>query len=248
MTFQRGEEMLSSFNFLYMIPHTIGIRLLFASILGALIGFERDMHGRSAGLRTNLLISLGAAAFMILSETVSTSYLSGHDSNSILRSDPARIAANIITGIGFIGAGAIIKAGFSVKGLTTAACIWISAGIGMSAGTGFYELAIVLTAIGLFSLIFLNLFEKVYAKNSYRTLEIITSLETNISEIINSVKRRGLKIIYMDEVKDYETKKMKIFFTFRLYYKGVTDKLSHVIVNDLEKSGFQLYKIKWWHQ
>jgi putative Mg2+ transporter-C (MgtC) family protein len=231
-----------------MIPHTIGIRLIFASILGALIGFERDIHGRSAGLRTNLLISLGAAVFMILSETVSTSYLPGLDSNSILRTDPARIAANIITGIGFIGAGAIIKAGFSVKGLTTAACIWISAGIGMSAGTGFYELAIVVTTIGLFSLIFLNFFEKVYARDSYRTLEIISSLETNISKIIDTVKRKGLKIIYLDKVKDYETNKMKIYFTVRLHYKGVTDKLSHVIVNDLEKSGFQLYKIKWWHQ
>jgi putative Mg2+ transporter-C (MgtC) family protein len=240
--------MLSSLNFLYMVPHTIAIRLLFASILGALIGVERDIHGRSAGLRTNLLISLGAAAFMILSETVSTSYLSGHDSNSILRSDPTRIAANIITGIGFIGAGAIIKSGFSVKGLTTAACIWLSAGIGMSAGTGYYELAIVLTAIGLFSLIFLNLFEKVYAKNSYRSLEIITSLDTNISEIIDTIKRKRVKIIYLDKVKDYETNKMKIFFTVRLYYKGITDKLSHVIVNDLEKSGFQLFKIKWWHQ
>jgi putative Mg2+ transporter-C (MgtC) family protein len=154
--------MFLNMTFLKMIPHYFLIRLLFASLLGALIGVERDIHGRSAGLRTNLLVSLGAAVFMILSEVIPTSFISGHDSNSILRSDPSRIAANIITGIGFIGAGVIIKSGFSVKGLTTAACLWVSASIGMSAGAGLYELAIIVTTIGLISLIFLNQLEKVY--------------------------------------------------------------------------------------
>lgn len=240
--------MFLNMTFLKMIPHYFLIRLLFASLLGALIGVERDIHGRSAGLRTNLLVSLGAAVFMILSEVIPTSFISGHDSNSILRSDPSRIAANIITGIGFIGAGVIIKSGFSVKGLTTAACLWVSASIGMSAGAGLYELAIIVTTIGLISLIFLNQLEKVYAKDSYRSIQIVTSNDTNISKIIDVIKRDELKIIYLDKDRNYETNQMKVILTIRLHHRGVTDKLSHVIVKDIENSGINLYKIRWWHQ
>ncbi len=240
--------MLGNMNFLHMIPDYLIIRLLFASVLGALIGIERDFHGRSAGLRTNLLVSLGAAVFMIVSEMIPTSYLSGYDSNSILRSDPSRIAANIITGIGFLGAGVIIKSGFSVKGMTTAACLWLSAGIGISAGAGFYEIALITTIIGLISLILLNPLEKVYAKDSYRSLQIVTSNDTDLGRIISIIKREGLKILYLDKERNYETDKMKIIFTLRLHYKGATDKLSHVIVQDIERSGIDVYKIRWFHQ
>jgi len=240
--------MIADLNFLQMISHSYLVRLLFASFMGALIGLERDVHGRSAGLRTNLLVSLGAAVFMILSEVVSTSFIPEYDSTSILSADPTRIAANIIMGIGFIGAGVIIKAGFSVKGITTAACLWLSAGIGMSAGAGFYELSLIVTIIGLASLIFLNPLERGYAKDSYRSLQIITANETNISQVIDVVKRDGLKIVYMDKERNYETKKMKIIFTVRLHHKGGTDKLSHGIVQDIENSGIPVYKIRWWHQ
>ena len=240
--------MLGNMNFLHMIPDYLIIRLLFASVLGALIGIERDFHGRSAGLRTNLLVSLGAAVFMVVSEMIPTSYLSGYNSGSILRSDPSRIAANIITGIGFLGAGAIIKSGFSVKGLTTAACLWLSAGIGMSAGAGLYELALVTTIFGMISLILLNPLEKTYAKDSYRSLQIVTSNNTDLAQVISIVKREGMKILYLDKERNYETKKMKIIFTLRLHHKGATDKLSHTIVQDIERSGIDVYKIRWFHQ
>jgi putative Mg2+ transporter-C (MgtC) family protein len=240
--------MLLNMQFFHMIPHYFLIRLLFASVLGATIGFERDVHGRSAGLRTNLLVSLGAAVFMILSEVVATSYLSGHDSNSVLRADPTRIAANIITGIGFLGAGAIIKSGFSVKGITTAACLWISASIGMSAGGGFYELATLTTAIGLISLVFLNKLEKRYSKDYYRSLQLVTTNDTDISKIIGVVKRKGLNIIYLDQERNYETNRMKVIFTIRLHLRGVTDKVAHAVIGDIEKAGIRVYKIRWWHQ
>lgn len=240
--------MLLDMNFLHVVPQYVVIKLFFASLLGALIGVERDIHGRSAGLRTNLLVSLGASVFMILSEILPSTYFAGHDSTSILRTDPSRIAANVITGIGFLGAGVIIKSGFSVKGLTTAACLWISAGIGMSSGAGFYELAVIVTAIGLVSLIFLNRLERIYAKDSYRSLQITTSTDTNISQVISVIKREGLKIIYCDKEINYEINKMKIIFTVRLHHKGVTDKLSHTIVKDIDRSDIPIYKIKWWHQ
>jgi putative Mg2+ transporter-C (MgtC) family protein len=240
--------MIAELNFLHFLPHAYLVRLLFASFLGALIGLERDVHGRSAGLRTNLIVSLGAAVFTILSEVISTSFIPEYDSSSILSADPTRIAANIIMGIGFIGAGVIIKAGFSVKGITTAACLWMSAGIGMSAGAAFYELALIVTIIGLASLVFLNPLERGYAKDSYRSLLIVTANQTDMSQVIGVVKREGLKIIYMDKERNYETNKLKIIFTVRLHHRGVTDKLSHSIVQDIEKSGIPVYKIRWWHQ
>ena len=94
------------------------IRMLLASLLGGLIGLERDLHGRAAGLRTHLLVSLGAAVFTILSELVSR-----NSAGTGIMTDPGRIAAQIVTGIGFLGAGVIIKEGVNVRGLTTAACL-----------------------------------------------------------------------------------------------------------------------------
>jgi len=222
------------------------IRLAVAAFLGGIIGFERDIHGRSAGLRTNLLISLGAAMFVLISVSLAESY-SRKVGDSVLRADPGRIAAQIVTGIGFLGAGAIIKHGFSIRGLTTAACIWLSAGIGMSSGAGFFELAIIATLLGLFCLVVLNIFEKKYPKDSYRTLEIETSNDIDISSLIDVIKRKDLRILYLDKQRDYKTNKMVVKFSIRIRHTGVTDKLSHIIVKDLEGSSVPLHKVNWFH-
>ena len=136
---------------------TIILKLVLSGVLGGIIGFERDMHGRAAGLRTNLLVSMGSALFMIISEIVASRAMG----SSIGRfADPGRIAAQIIAGIGFIGAGAIIKEGFSVRGLTTAACLWLVAGIGMAVGAGLYMLGIYSTLIGIVALVGLKNLDK----------------------------------------------------------------------------------------
>jgi putative Mg2+ transporter-C (MgtC) family protein len=101
------------------------LRLLLAGALGALIGYEREAHGRPAGLRTHILVCLGSALFTIVSGT----YGGEH-------SDPGRIASQIVSGIGFLGAGTIIRQGSVVRGLTTAASLWTTAAIGMAAGAG----------------------------------------------------------------------------------------------------------------
>lgn len=108
-------------------------RLAFAALLGGIVGVEREASGHSAGLRTNTLVAIGACLFTILS-------IEGFPGSSANR-DTARIAAQIVSGIGFLGAGAIFRAGDDVKGLTTAATIWLMAAIGMAAGTGGYFLA-----------------------------------------------------------------------------------------------------------
>jgi putative Mg2+ transporter-C (MgtC) family protein len=112
------------------------LRLTLACALGAVIGFEREIRDREAGIRTHLLVSLGSALFTIISAYGFHEFLAG--GGSIVRADPSRVAAQIVTGIGFLGAGAIIREGLSVRGLTTAATLWVVAAIGMACGAGYY--------------------------------------------------------------------------------------------------------------
>jgi putative Mg2+ transporter-C (MgtC) family protein len=118
------------------------LRLLVAAILGALVGLEREIHEHPAGMRTHLLVSLGSAGFTVLS--IAAFPAPG--------ADPARIAAQIVSGIGFLGAGAILKEGATVRGLTTAASLWTVAAVGMAAGAGAWIVAVTVTVIAIVSL------------------------------------------------------------------------------------------------
>ena len=126
------------------------LRLALAAALGAAIGLERELREREAGLRTHLLVSLGSALFTIVSAYGFHAFLAS--GASVVRADPTRIAAQIVTGIGFLGAGAIIRQGLSVRGLTTAATLWVVAAIGLAAGAGYYSAAVVATVLVLVSL------------------------------------------------------------------------------------------------
>jgi putative Mg2+ transporter-C (MgtC) family protein len=126
------------------------LRLSFACGLGAAIGFEREIRDREAGIRTHLLVSLGSALFTVVSAYGFHEFLASGD--AVVRADPSRIAAQIVTGIGFLGAGAIIREGLSVRGLTTAATLWVVAAIGMACGAGYYWPAAAATFLTLFAL------------------------------------------------------------------------------------------------
>ena len=130
-------------------------RLITAALLGALLGFEREVHQKSAGLRTNILIAVGSALFTLMS--IEMSGPSG---------DPARIAAQIVTGIGFLGAGAIMRTGAGVQGLTTAAAVWVNAAVGVASGGGAYHLAFIATAITLGSLMILAPVERALTRRA----------------------------------------------------------------------------------
>jgi len=131
----------------------LAFRLLVAAALGALIGLERELHAHPAGMRTHLLVSFGSALFTVLSIYGFVGVLDPGEGSP---PDPTRIAAQVVTGIGFLGAGAIIKYGTSIRGLTTAGSLWAMAAIGMAAGAGQIVIAVVGTAIVLFSLWPLN--------------------------------------------------------------------------------------------
>ena len=126
------------------------LRLGLAGILGGAIGVERELRDREAGIRTHLLVSLGSALFTLVSAYGFHEFLTSGD--AVVRADPTRIAAQIVTGIGFLGAGAIIREGLSVRGLTTAATLWVVAAIGMACGAGWYGPALVTTLFTLLAL------------------------------------------------------------------------------------------------
>lgn len=142
--------------------YEIGLRLIIALVLGALLGVERVRAGKTAGLRTFALVSLGSALFIIVSEQVISSY--GH-----LDIDPMRTAAQIVSGIGFLGAGMIIFQKEHVSNLTTAAGIWVSAAIGMAVGFGLYLESIITTLLVVFTFTlmwdFENYLKKFFNKN-----------------------------------------------------------------------------------
>lgn len=126
------------------------LRVSLAAVLGGAIGAERELRERGAGLRTHMLVSVGAALFTLVSAYGFADFEFSTPKGIVL--DPTRIAAQIVTGIGFLGAGAIIRQGLSVRGLTTAATLWIVSAIGLAAGAGYYSAAIVATAVVLVAL------------------------------------------------------------------------------------------------
>jgi len=133
-----------------MTDGQIMLRLMLSVILSGLIGLERQIHRRTAGLRTHILVSLGSCLIMLTSLYIFDIY------KNQVSLDPARIAAGVITGIGFLGAGAILREREQIKGLTTAASLWIVAGIGLAVGCGFYNAAIFTTLLALVVLFFLR--------------------------------------------------------------------------------------------
>jgi putative Mg2+ transporter-C (MgtC) family protein len=131
------------------------LRLLLAAALGGAIGLEREYRHKPAGLRTNMLIALGSALFSVMSIDLGAA-----------AGSPDRIAAQVVTGIGFLGAGAILRSGENVHGLTTATTIWVNAAIGMAAGLGAYAVASVAAAITLVVLAFIPVTERLFERRA----------------------------------------------------------------------------------
>jgi|SRR3989338_1951945 len=138
------------------------IKLLVAVGLGMIIGAERLLVHKEAGMKTYALVSLGAAVFIIISEMIVLKYAN----NVVGGLDPTRVASQIIVGIGFLGAGSIIFHGNKLLGLTTAGGLWVTTGIGMAAGFGFYSIAVIATLLVLFVFVVVNKFEKPIRKIS----------------------------------------------------------------------------------
>jgi putative Mg2+ transporter-C (MgtC) family protein len=178
-------------------------RLVVAGVLGGIVGYEREHTKRPAGFRTHILVCIGSALVMITSEFLFKRY------SDIVNMDPARLGAQVISGIGFLGAGTIIREGASVKGLTTAASLWAVSCIGIAAGSGFYMGAISATVLTFVTLIFLKRMESQFAvKKRYSTIYVHTG---GMLEQIRSVKSalekmgvasKGIEVILKNEEAD----------------------------------------------
>jgi len=153
---------------------SIPIKLIVAAILGGIIGLERQIRDKPAGLRTNILICVGSTLFMSISTKVA----------QVLGGDPTRIAAQIISGIGFLGAGAVLHSHGFVLGLTTAATIWVVAGVGMALGSGMYLVALFATAMSLVTLYFLSFIEdKIQGRRLYSYALVVSDLNQALASI-----------------------------------------------------------------
>jgi putative Mg2+ transporter-C (MgtC) family protein len=168
----------------------IVIRLVIVSVLCGLIGLERQIRGQVAGLRTHLIVGLGAGLFTLVSAYGFTGASASH-------ADPTRIAAQIVSGIGFLGGGAILRYGVTVRGVTTAAALWISAAIGMAAATGFYVGAVATTAIALVALVALRRLKPVVRRRfTGETLSLDLGLVpgASIRSLLSELRRRSLRV------------------------------------------------------
>lgn len=176
-------------------------KIMIAFVVGAIIGIEREYRSKPAGFRTMIMICVGSALFTILSKQVSDI-------------SPDRIASNIVTGIGFIGAGVIFKEGININGLTTAALIWVTAALGMAAGYGNYLLVVIVSLVVLFTLFILEYFQRTVDKLHKVTVYKIKFLHEEYSQqqLEESLFNLGIKHYAINIAKDAET----LIITYRV--------------------------------
>ncbi|MFN2302659.1 MAG: MgtC/SapB family protein [Anaerolineales bacterium] len=191
----------------------IVLRVLLAAVLGAVVGFERERNDQPAGLRTHMILVIGSTLAMVLS--VNLGYLFARPGTP---ADPARLAAQVISGIGFLGAGAILRYGFTVKGLTTATSLWTMAIVGMTVGAGYYLIGVMATALILVVLALLNVIENRFVRTSVSRFITIEanhhkSLVGNIRHIVEDMADNLISFTIQKHVKD---KRLRIQIVARI--------------------------------
>lgn len=173
-----------------MITYEFVLRLFVAAMLGGVIGLEREYRAKEAGFRTHFLVALGSGLFMILSQFGFNDVLGHYEQVSL---DPSRIASQVVTGIGFIGAGTIIFQKHVVRGLTTAAGLWVTSAIGMTAGAGMYVLSIATTVLVLLCLEALYFILQHFGTRNI-TVTFSTPKEENIQPVLQRLRDKEIII------------------------------------------------------
>lgn len=211
-------------------PYTVMLRLSLSFLLGAVIGIERQLRRREAGMRTFTLICMGSTAAMLISIWIPQTY------PNLLNGDPGRVAAQVLTGIGFLGAGAIIQSKGSVHGLTTAACIWVAAVIGLGVGAGMYLAASVMTAFALLILVSLERLErKMFLDGVNKILTIsCSSASPDLKTIRQILEQRNIFIVSISYDYNYDSDT-----TIISYKVNVKSKSSYTgLFNELRQLGY----------
>ena len=199
------------------------LRLILACVLGGMIGLERDLHGRNAGIRTNMLVCVGSALFTIVSI-------------SVRGADPSRIAAQIVCGIGFLGAGAILKDGFNIRGLTTAAYMWFIAAVGISCGLGQW----VLSSVGAIGVLGLTISVKCMERMLPRRLSMHIKMECASEEVFHTVQQylrdfiKSPKFYSLDVKYNVATGNYTLAFWLDMDYKSSQVELCNQILSQMK--------------
>ncbi len=185
------------------------LRLGLAALLGGIIGIEREFREREAGLRTHMLVAVGAALFTVVSAFGFRDVL-GSGSGAFVRLDPSRISAQIVSGIGFLGAGAIIRQGLSIRGLTTAATLWAVAAIGMASGAGSYAAAIITTVLVLIMLWPLRLVGRLLDRDHVHHLDVVLAPGGSPRVVVEAVERLGVHLESFEVGEDERSVEVKL--------------------------------------
>lgn len=199
------------------------LRLILACVLGGMVGLERDLHGRNAGIRTNMLVCVGSALFTIVSI-------------SVQGADPSRIAAQIVCGIGFLGAGAILKDGFNIRGLTTAAYMWFIAAVGISCGLGQW----VLSSVGAIGVLGLTISVKCMERMLPRRLSMHIKMECASEEVFHTVQQylkdfiKSPKFYSLDVKYNVATGNYTLAFWLDMDYKSSQVELCNQILSQMK--------------
>ncbi len=212
-----------------MISHLDMIaRIALGAVLGGVIGFERDIHGRPAGLRTHILVSMGAATFMVVSNQFI--FYQGYDPASHVEADVSRIAASVVSGIGFLAGGAILKTGATIQGLTTAAALWLAAAIGLCTGGGMYVEAASVTLMGLAALTVFRVFEDKDDKTVRRYVSLTMEDSVGqITKVIDALTNIGANVPDFDYERRIDSKSVAITFEVKIPTKVGTNGLIDVL-------------------
>ena len=218
------------------------LRLILSAIIGGAIGIEREASNRPAGFRTHILVSVGSTLIMLVS-----AYGMGESA------DPARLAAQVVSGIGFLGAGTILRTGSHIKGLTTAASLWVCAGIGLAIGAGFYLGGVVTAAIVLLSLVALGNFEVNVLRGANKLVRVTATDRAGLIGDIGTVLGEyniSIRNVTIDDMKDDGEGHGKIEIKFyvkkpiNLNLQGLYDSLFHI--RDIDEVDFEDQRIENW--
>ncbi|MFW6132452.1 MAG: MgtC/SapB family protein [Planctomycetota bacterium] len=191
------------------------VRLVAAVVFGGLIGFERERRGRSAGFRTQMLVAMGSALAMVVSLQFVLGYVPGYRiSPALVQVDPARVAYGVMGGIGFIGAGAILRYGVGVRGLTTAASLWCTAAVGLASGLGMFEVAAAATLIVLFILYVLSLLDHHIPGRWYKQMKLVmdTDAGDNPASIREILAAHDVHVLGTDFSRNIESGRETLTF------------------------------------
>jgi putative Mg2+ transporter-C (MgtC) family protein len=196
-------------------PVELLARLVVGTLLGAVIGYERHVHGRPAGLRTHLLVGLASTTFMLVSTHFV--YFQHYAKDDLVAVDTSRIAASVVTGVGFLGGGAILRSGLNVQGLTTAAGLWLVAAIGLSAGAGMYLISVSSTLLGVVALTVLRRVErKDDGLLRRRVTLVLDESGPPLATILGELGRRGIVTGPAEYDRQVDERRVQVTFQTRV--------------------------------